>query len=146
MTENITPAADVPDGLTLEQSGKIAEVLFQPTVNRLAVLLGSLVQQTGQGDYAAWATIAAFDQTILSLTWEDRPQAAQEFADLIRIIFRRYAERAGDHADAIEAWAAHHRTAVPPVPFPALLPWGNAETLAAFEELNTLYPKPVAAP
>lgn len=159
MTEPTKPAVDaadplappdVPvtnDGLTVEQSGKIAEVLFHPTVQRMHVLMQTLVTTTGNGDYAIWSVIAAMDQTIRELKWEAIPSVhARMFADMARLAFEAYGKRLADYRSAIETWEAHKRD-IPnsAAPFPLLIPWGDDDTLAVFREVDKLYPKDAPA-
>jgi hypothetical protein len=112
-----------PNSLTPEQSGKIAAVLFDPTVERIRILLQTLVQSTAAGDYAIWASLVALDRVIAELDWASVSSShAQRFAHLAELVFQRCALRLAAYRAAIMTWQEG-------TPFPQLTPWGNEDTL-----------------
>lgn len=134
-------APPIHDGLTNEESGKIATVLFDPMVKRMTVLMTSMVTQSNSGDMAYWILIAAMGNVIRDLQWTNAPPiVARQFADLGRVIFRRYSEHLAAYRDQIVRWEAH-KLEVPTsaAPFPLLRAWTNADVQAIHDEVDALY-------
>jgi len=127
MSNDPSPAAAPelpPNSLTPEQSGKIAAALFDPTVNRIRILLQTLIQSTAAGDYAIWASLVALDRVIAELEWSTvTPDHAQRFAHLAELVFDRCAVRFRAYRAAIRDWKEG-------TPFPVMVPWGNEDTIA----------------
>ena len=145
MAENPNPLAlpTANDGLTLEQSAIVAGAIFQPTVQRMSVLMAALIAQTASGDYALWAPLSAMDHTIRDLKWEAVPPAnARNFAALAVEVLRRYADRMQTYAEAIAQYAA---APAGTMPFPELQEWTDDDTMAAYDtvlpQAPTLTPK-----
>lgn len=134
MTDDTAPAPPpptepAPDGLTVEQGALIATVIFEPTVKRMAILISSLIQQTGSGDYALWAPLSAMDHTIRDLEWSKvPPAAAQQFAALAATVLHRYADRMTAYLTRLEQYAT-----APTAPFPTLDPWTEHDTIACYD-------------
>lgn len=134
MPDDTTPPAAAPElppnSLTPEQSGKIAEQLFDPTVNRIRILLQTLIQATAGGDYAIWASLVALDRVISELEWSNvSPVHAQRFALLAELVFERCAIRFRAYRAAIGTWQEG-------TPFPPLIPWGNDDTVAVLAKVE----------
>jgi hypothetical protein len=137
------PTEPAPDGLTVEQGAIIATVIFEPTVKRMAILISSLIQQTGSGDYALWAPLSAMDHTIRDLEWSKvPPEAAQQFAALAATVLHRYADRMTAYLTRLEQYATD-----PAAPFPTLDPWTEHDTIACYDAaIPAAPPAPTAIP
>ncbi len=135
------PEPIIHDGLTNDESAQAVGALFDPMVKRLTTLLTSFVTMTNSGDMAYWVFIAALGHTIKDLQWTNAPPiVARQFADLGRVLLRRYSEHLAAYRDEILKWEAH-KLEVPTsaAPFPQLRAWTNADVAAVHDEVDAIY-------
>ncbi len=134
-----TPDPVLHDGLTNGESAQAVEALFDPMVKRLTTLLTSFVTMTNSGDMAYWAVIAALGHTIKDLQWTNAPPiVARQFADLGRVLLRRYSEHLAAYRDEIQTWELLDPSPARP-PFPQLRAWTNADVQAVHDEVDAIY-------
>jgi hypothetical protein len=102
VTSPVTRGAD--DGhLTDQQSHDIARALYLPTLRRIALLIHTLVEKTENGDFAIWIGIAAFNEGLRNLPWQQAetamPGTRKRTLQLAECVLRRYADMLHTHAE-----------------------------------------------
>lgn len=128
------PIADGDGGLTPDQSALIAKGLYRPTVERIVVLLQTLVDATAAGDFALWAPLAAMEQVLLNLKFDrERPEGAIKLCVLAELALRKMGERLLQYAGALQGKG-------PTDPMPRFQEWTTDDTLAIYDQVEKLYP------
>lgn len=135
------------DGLTKEMSDANAKAIYPQTQQRIATLMQTLIQLTGNGDLAIWAVIEALAGTIRGLNFAAVPHInRQQFLGLSELVLTAYAERMADYRRAWDDYevnvAALDKVGITAVLTPQLPEWTDADTLAIYEQMDTLYGPP----
>lgn len=134
MTEPATEKTGV--ALTLEESALASSAVFAPTVRRMAVLLGTLVQIVENGDMVLWAPLAAMDLALRDLKWTSvPPRNVARFHALMGQTLIHYGSKFAAYADVVAALE-------PGAVLPDLPTWTEAETLEMYDIVETLYARP----
>jgi hypothetical protein len=124
--------------LTPEQSNTIARTLYDPTIRRMNILCQSLIQTTGNGDFALWAPLTVMEAQFSDLKWSDA-RAPQRFLTLIVLALRRYAEKIEVHQLAVVA------AMTAGVPLPPFAAWSDSDTVSLYDEIDARFPAVEAA-
>jgi hypothetical protein len=140
VTSGSKPIATEPamgdKGLTAEEAAAVANVTLEPTVRRMSILNWSLIQMTGNGDWALWAPLAVMERMLSDLDYGRArdPQTAERILGLVVVTLRRQAARLEAHVHAIERTRGTGGT------LPALPHWEADETLAMYDLVEMAYP------
>ena len=144
----VTPTPPViSDGLTTEQSHANAKAIFPQTTQRIATLMQTLIQLTGNGDLALWAVIDAMDTTIRGLSFPSVPHLSrQQFLGCAELLLTAYATRMADYRRAWDdyevAFALTTKAGTTAPEVPELPLWTDADTLAIYAQMDALYGPP----
>lgn len=135
------------DGLTTEQSHANAKAIYPQTIQRIATLMQTLIQLTGNGDLAIWAVVAGMGITIRGLNFAAVPHLSrQQFLGCAELVLHAYAERMADYRRALDdyetTFALTTKAGTLAPELPELPEWTDADTLAIYARMDTLYGPP----
>lgn len=133
------PAAAPPDASQRPGDASLpsqaTQVLLDPTVTRLTLLLSNLVLLTENGDLALWASLMALDRVLRGLEWgADTPRLSkQRFYSLLQVTLVRYAELLHEHVERLALLQDSE-------PDPALPSWPPTLSVEMYDLVDAMFP------
>lgn len=126
------PGDPVP--LLSDPSVQATQVMLDPTVARMTLLLSSLVLLTENGDLALWASLMTLDRVLRGLDWGRTPSIAKRrYFSLIQVTLLRYAQLIHEHVEHLTLI----RDGEPDPPMPA---WPSALSAEMYDLVDVMLP------